>query len=83
MNNELICFIDLFSSSQTIQYTDGSKERIPTEDLLKVLPQICFSEGYNKLHLFGDTNYCNGLVENIHMNENIEYGHNVLEIEVN
>lgn len=83
MNNKIICFIDLFSAYQTVQYTDGQKERIPTEDLLKVLPQICYAEDCNKLHLYGDNNYCYGLAENIHMNENIEYGHNKIEIEVN
>lgn len=83
-NNTVICFIDLFSFDQTVEYPDGQKERIPTSQLVDFLPNICFADNYNKIHLYGDTSFCKGIAEQIRNHEVTLYElNNNLEIEVN
>lgn len=83
-SNEISCFIDMFSAYQKVTYgNDGQEERIPLNDLPNILPQVCFSENFDKIHLYGDAMFCNGIADKIRMSENTTYGQNKIEIEVN
>ena len=82
-NNEIVCFIDMFSMYQKVQYDDGQEEQVSLANLPGFLPQVCAAEGINKVHLYGDTIFCNGVADKIKTNEITAYGENNLEIEVN
>lgn len=82
-SNEIVCFIDIFSIYQKVQYSDGQEEQISLANLPGFLPQVCSAESINKIHLYGDTAFCNGVADKIRANEITIYGENNLEIEVN
>lgn len=82
-SNEIVCFIDMFSIYQKIQYNDGQEERVSLANLPSFLPQVCSAENINKIHLYGDTIFCNGVADKIRTSEITAYGENNLEIEVN
>lgn len=80
MNNELVCFIDMFSSECEVVYPDSIKESAPTLGILKYLYDICKVEGIYNLHLYGNETYINGLIQ---QNSPLEYGCGKVEIKVN
>lgn len=82
-SNEIICFIDIFSIYQKVQYSDGQEEQISLANLPGFLPQVCSAENINKIHLYGDTAFCDGVADKIRASEITTYGENNLEIEVN
>lgn len=82
-SNEIVCFIDMFSIYQKVQYNDSQEEQVPLANLPGFLPQVCSAENINKIHLYGDTIFCNGVADKIRANEITIYGENNLEIEVN
>jgi hypothetical protein len=78
MNKEILCFIDMFSLTQNIQI--GEKVMpIPTSEIGKILPSLCYSNHTNKIHLFGNDAFIDGIITEI--NENQDYSS--LEIKVN
>ena len=78
MNEEIVCFIDMFSLTQNVQI---SEKIIPisTNEISKILPSLCYSNHTNKIHLFGNDIFIDGIVTEI--NENQDYSN--LEIKVN
>lgn len=82
-NNEITCFVDMFAAHQKVEYSDGQVERVSLTDLTKFLPQVCFSENINRIHLYGDAQFCNGVANDIRMIAVSTYGQNDIEIEVN
>ena len=78
MNNEIICFVDMFSLTQNIKIGEQIIS-IPTTDLGRTLPSLCYSNQTNKIHLFGNETYIDGIVTEIQ--ENQDYSN--LEIKVN
>lgn len=78
MNEEIVCFIDMFSLTQNVQI--GEKIiPISTNEISKILPSLCYSNHTNKIHLFGNDIFIDGIVTEI--NENQDYSN--LEIKVN
>ena len=78
MNEEIVCFIDMFSLTQNVQI--GEKIiPISTNEISKILPSLCYSNHTNKIHLFGNDSFIDGIVTEI--NENQDYSN--LEIKVN
>ena len=53
MAKTLSCYVDMFSLSQSVIFPNGDEERIATKDLKSYLPAVCYSHGYDKIHLFG------------------------------
>lgn len=80
MDNELICFLDMFSSDAQVIYPDSTKERIPSSGAIEYLYEVCKDENLNTLHLLGNKKYLEGLVE---QNPPINYGCGKIEIKVN
>lgn len=78
MNNEIICFVDMFSLTQNVKIGEQVIS-IPTTDLGQTLPSLCYSNQTNKIHLFGNETYIDGIVTEIQ--ENQDYSN--LEIKVN
>ena len=78
MNNEIICFVDMFSLIQNVKIGEQIMS-IPTADLGQTLPSLCYSNQTNKIHLFGNETYIDGIVTEIQ--ENQDYSN--LEIKVN
>lgn len=83
MENKIICFIDAFSTYQKVQYPDGQIDRVAFNDLATLLPQTCHAENIFQIHLYGNSNFCEGLLYEIQNNEMTLYGFNKIEIEVN
>ena len=82
-SNEIVCFIDMFSIYQKVQYNDGQEEQVSLANLSSFLPQVCSEENISKIHLYGDAIFCNGIADKIRTSEITTYGENNLEIEVN
>jgi len=53
---------------------------LPLNQLATALPQLCFSNNINNLHIFGPEEYCTGLAEQIKVNH---FSNKELNIEVN
>lgn len=78
MNDEIICYVDMFSLTQNVNI--GEKNiSVPTNDLGKILPSLCYSNQTNKIHLFGNEMYINGIISEIEEQQN----YSNLEIKVN
>ena len=78
MNDEIICYVDMFSLTQNINI--GEKNiSVPTNDLSKILPSLCYSNQTNKIHLFGNEMYIDGIISEIEEQQN----YSNLEIKVN
>lgn len=78
MNEEIVCFIDMFSLTQNVKV--GEKIiPISTNEIGKILPSLCYSNHINKIHLFGNDVFIDGIVTEI--SENQDYSN--LEIKVN
>jgi hypothetical protein len=78
MNKEILCFIDMFSLTQNIQIGEKVMS-ISTSEIGKVLPSLCYSNHTNKIHLFGNDAFIDGIITEI--SENQDYSS--LEIKVN
>ena len=60
MNEEIVCFIDMFSLTQNVQI--GEKIiPISTNEISKILPSLCYSNHTNKIHLFGNDIFIDGM----------------------
>ena len=78
MNNEIICFVDMFSLTQNLKIGDKIIT-IPTDELGKTIHSLCYSNQTNKVHLYGNEMYIEGIV--VEINENADYAN--IEIKVN
>ena len=78
MIDEIICFIDMFSLTQHVKIGEQITT-VPTNDLGKILPSLCYSNQTNKIHLFGNEMYIEGIISEII--ENTDYS--TIEIKVN
>lgn len=78
MNKEVICFIDMFSLKQNVKIGEQIFS-VPTNNLEEILPSLCYNNQSNKLHLFGNETYVEGIVTKIQENQN----YSNLEIKVN
>ena len=83
MAKTLSCYVDMFSLSQSVIFPNGEEERIATKDLKSYLPAVCYSHGYDKIHLFGNEKFLEEIVEAIYEDEIDTYGIAKLKIEVN
>lgn len=80
MDNELLCLIDMFSSTAEVIYPDTSKENIPLLGAIKYLYETCKQENIYTLHLLGNKQYLEGLIAE---HPPVEYGCGKVEIKVN
>lgn len=78
MNDEIICFVDMFSLTQNVKIGEQIIS-IPTNELGRTLPSLCYSNKTNKIHLFGNEMYIDGIITEIQENQN----YSNLEIKVN
>ena len=83
MAKTLSCYVDMFSLSQSVIFPNGEEARIATKDLRSYLPAVCYSHGYDKIHLFGNEKFLEEIVESIYEDEIDTYGIAKLKIEVN
>ena len=83
MDKILSCYVDMFSLSQSVIFPNGEEARIATKDLKSYLPTVCYSHGYDKIHLFGNEKFLEEIVEAIYEDEIDTYGITKLKIEVN
>ena len=86
---ELICTIHLFDLHQYVLLNDGSeppyKEIAITslDSLAEVLPQMCDRHDIYNVHLFGNENYIDGLVQDINQYQLTNYSNKKINFEVN
>ena len=83
MAKTLSCYVDMFSLSQSVIFPNGQEARIATKYLKSYLPTVCYSHGYDKIHLFGNEKFLEEIVESIYEDEIDTYGITKLKIEVN
>lgn len=81
-SDTIICYIDMFSAMQTIDYGNG-KQSIQTDELYKTLNNLCYSEKIYKVHFYGNEEYIEGIASDMFADEVTHYGKNIIEIEVN
>ena len=49
-SNEIVCFIDMFSIYQKVQYNDGQEEQVSLANLPNFLPQVCLEENISNVN---------------------------------
>ena len=85
----ICCRIEMFKDTQTISIFDGEKETkladIDYELAGATIAQYCHNMNTNKIHLFGQEEYIESLIDDIRTTNFFMYKNEaqVLEIEVN
>lgn len=77
---ELICIVNMFSSTAEVIYLDNTRESVPTAGVLEYLYETCLNENIYSLHLIGNKKYLEGLIEQY---PPLDYGCGKVEIKVN
>lgn len=85
VKNCLVCRVDLFTTSQQIySVTEEGQKKIadvPLDRVAETLGALTFMHKINNIHLFGNAEYLDSIVEAIKSDSN--YQSNNIEIEVN
>ena len=86
----IICHFSLFDSYQNVYLVDSETEthkHIATttmEELGQIIANSCQATGTNKVHLFGNKQYADAIINDIIDNYNNQaYSNHTIEIEVN
>lgn len=82
-SNTLVCYIDMFTKTQSVIFPDGKESRVALENVAGYIPAVCYNHNIPKAHLFGNEEFISGLLQDIWTYEKTNYGKNELEIEVN
>lgn len=83
MNKELLCYVDSMALVQKVITPDGSNIAVSSEHYAEGIIELCNKYNTNKVHLFGNKYYLEGVSENIRTQEILSYSQNKIEIEVN
>ena len=84
----IVCHINLFDAVQPIAKVGSGGEfevieYAATNDLIEQIPAACYSADTTEVRIFGPTDYCNMLAQQIAENDNSKYSNMSLNIEVN
>lgn len=83
MNKELLCYVDSMALVQKVIAPDGANIAVSSEHYAEGIIELCNKYNINKVHLFGNQYYLEGVSENIRTQEILSYSQNKIEIEVN
>ena len=86
--SKIVCNINMFDLNQHIILVkdNGTSEEITTStinNLGDLIVASCSKFNLNKIHLFGDKKYIDGIIENILSINSSKYKINNIELEVN
>lgn len=84
----IVCGFKLYELHQLIEFvsSEGEVEQVAISSLEHMgedIAQACAKYNTNKVHLFGNANYAEKLIEDIKTYSVINYNKNNIEIEVN
>ena len=88
---KVICNFNLFDIEQTMYVyieEDGVKRvnpigRCKFENLGHMLVEICYANDANRIHLFGNEEYVNGILHDIDLHSGSAYSNGMIQVEVN
>ena len=85
----IICHFSLFDLHQNVYLVDSETEThkhiaaTTMEELGQIIANSCQATGTNKVHLFGNKQYADAIINDIDIYSNQAYSNHVIEIEVN
>lgn len=83
MDNVILCYVDFMGFTQRVQMPNGEEINLPSETFAESVVALCDKESINKIHLFGNVHYLDGVTEQIERKEKELFSKNNIEIEVN
>ena len=88
MDKTIVCSINLFDAEQSLySVADGEEQKliakVPLDHMGKALPEICKEKDIYNVHLFGQKDFAQDIVDAVAKLESNEYSENKINIEVN
>lgn len=83
MDNVIVCYVDMFSQLQTIEYPSGVKEKVDMNELPNYLVTACLDEKIDTIHLFGNDKYLTKVSNDILTNSKNCFANSNIKVEVN
>lgn len=84
MNNEIICYVNLFTKNQKLVYPGGQEIYIPIEEIPSVAVKTCYALGIEKIHFITESRYyIEGIIDDIYDEETLKYSNKKIKVEVN
>lgn len=81
--DKIVCYIDSMALSQKVMSPDGHEHMVPSEDFAESMVSMCTKYNTNKIHLFGNKYFIDGVMEEISTKEAEKYSTKNIEFEVN
>ena len=81
--DKIVCYIDSMALSQKVMSPDGQEHMIFSDDFAESMVGMCDAYGVNKIHLFGNKHFIDGIMEEISTKEVEKYSTKNIEFEVN
>ena len=76
----ILCNVALFNMRATVFYPDNTTDAVAVTDLIKYIPSVCHNDGIYKVHMFGNKEYIDGLINQMIAEEALNYsaGHRIV-----
>lgn len=81
--DKIICNIHLFELHQNIYFNDKQIAITSLDNLNEMIPLMCDKYNTYHVHLLGNEEYIDGLIQNIEHEQTTKYNNNKIEFEVN
>lgn len=81
--DKIVCYIDSMSMKQKVLTPDNKEQNIDSANFAETMVGMCNAYGVNKIHLFGNKYFIDGVMEEISTKEVEKYSTKNIEFEVN
>lgn len=81
--DKIVCYIDSMALSQKTLSPDGTEHMVPSEVFAESIVGMCSKYNVNRVHLFGNKFFIEGVMDEISAKEMETYSTNKIEFEVN
>ena len=81
--DKIVCYIDSMSMKQKVLTPDNKEQNIDSATFAETMVGMCNAYGVNKIHLFGNKYFIDGVMEEISTKEAEKYSTKNIEFEVN
>ena len=81
--DKIVCYIDSMSMKQKVLTPDNKEQNIDSTNFAETMVGMCNAYGVNKIHLFGNKYFIDGVMEEISTKEAEKYSTKNIEFEVN
>lgn len=81
--DKIVCYIDSMSLAQRVLTPDGKEHNVDSDGFAEAMVGMCNAYSVNKIHLFGNKYFIDGVMEEISTKEAEKYSTKNIEFEVN